>query len=129
MGFKGWKEWLRPAKHLQPCKCEVSCLLPNLRLFGRREATFYNAFEYSLHHEVFTRFCSYKFNTSLVLSEPITTITARVLGVQEGSILPNPPSEVIAEMEMRKLTAVEVMLDYQKDPEPNPKHKPGGNGP
>ncbi|KAJ7010435.1 hypothetical protein NC653_001012 [Populus alba x Populus x berolinensis] len=54
---------------------------------------------------------------------------ARVLGVQEGSILPNPPSEVIAEMEMRKLTEVEVMLDYQKDPEPNPKHKPGGNGP
>ncbi|KAG6791572.1 hypothetical protein POTOM_000695 [Populus tomentosa] len=91
--------------------------------------TFYKAFEYSLHHEVFTRFCSYKFNTSLVLSEPITTITARVLGVQEGSILPNPPSEVIAEMEMRKLTEVEVMLDYQKDPEPNPKHKPGGNGP
>ncbi|KAJ6962185.1 hypothetical protein NC652_000986 [Populus alba x Populus x berolinensis] len=105
MGFKGWKEWLRPAK------------------------PFYKAFEYSLHHEVFTRFCSYKFNTSLVLSEPITTITARVLGVQEGSILPNLPSEVIAEMEMRKLTEVEVMLDYQKDPEPNPKHKPGGNGP
>ncbi|KAF9689207.1 hypothetical protein SADUNF_Sadunf01G0067600 [Salix dunnii] len=54
---------------------------------------------------------------------------ARVLGVQEGDILPSPLSEVIAEMEMRKLTEVVAMVDYQKDPEPNPKHKPGGNGP
>ena len=39
----------------------------------------------------------------------------------------------IYEVEMRKLTDMEAMVDYQKDPEPNPKHeppkKPGGNGP
>ncbi|KAB5573434.1 hypothetical protein DKX38_000628 [Salix brachista] len=56
-------------------------------------------------------------------------LIARVLGVQEGDILPSPLSEVIAEMEMRKLAEVVAMVDYQKDPEPNPKHKPGGNGP
>jgi len=37
--------------------------------------TFYKAFECSLHHEVFTWFFPYKFNTSFVLSEPITTIS------------------------------------------------------
>ena len=39
----------------------------------------------------------------------------------------------IYEVEMRKLTDMEAMVDYQKDPKPNPKHeppkKPGGNGP
>uniref|UniRef100_A0A6N2M4V0 Uncharacterized protein n=1 Tax=Salix viminalis TaxID=40686 RepID=A0A6N2M4V0_SALVM len=54
---------------------------------------------------------------------------ARVLGVQEGDILPSPLSEVIAEVEMRKLAEVVAMVDYQKDPESNSKHKPGGNGP
>ncbi|KAF9685957.1 hypothetical protein SADUNF_Sadunf03G0108600 [Salix dunnii] len=56
---------------------------------------------------------------------------ARFLGIQEGQ---NPPGELnIYEVEMRKLTEMEAMVDYQKDPEPNPKHeppkKPGRNGP
>uniref|UniRef100_A0A6N2JXE9 Uncharacterized protein n=1 Tax=Salix viminalis TaxID=40686 RepID=A0A6N2JXE9_SALVM len=51
-----------------------------------------------------------------------------------GNVLPNPPDElIIYEVEMRKLTEMEAMVDYQKDPKPNPKHeppkKPGGNGP
>ncbi|KAG5249466.1 hypothetical protein IMY05_003G0104900 [Salix suchowensis] len=59
---------------------------------------------------------------------------ARFLGIQEGHVLPNPPDElIIYEVEMRKLTEMEAMVDYQKDPKPNPKHeppkKPGGNGP
>ncbi|KAI5595317.1 hypothetical protein POPTR_003G143300v4 [Populus trichocarpa] len=45
-------------------------------------------------------------------------------GIQEGHILPNPPSELIYEVEMRKLTEMEAMVDYQKDPVPNPKHEP-----
>ncbi|KAI5595318.1 hypothetical protein POPTR_003G143300v4 [Populus trichocarpa] len=49
---------------------------------------------------------------------------ARFSGIQEGHILPNPPSELIYEVEMRKLTEMEAMVDYQKDPVPNPKHEP-----
>ncbi|KAJ6326574.1 hypothetical protein OIU78_013637 [Salix suchowensis] len=110
----------------------------------------------------FTWSCPYKSDSSsVVLSEPTATISpdhlrwvlgpklfllillllfieylsaARFLGIQEGHVLPNPPDElIIYEVEMRKLTEMEAMVDYQKDPKPNPKHeppkKPGGNGP
>ncbi|KAG6782912.1 hypothetical protein POTOM_012339 [Populus tomentosa] len=49
---------------------------------------------------------------------------ARFSGIQKGRILPNPPSELIYEVEMRKLTEMEAMVDYQKDPGPNTKHEP-----
>ncbi|KAJ6388479.1 hypothetical protein OIU77_026947 [Salix suchowensis] len=73
-------------------------------------------------------FFSFSSSSSLSLS------AARFLGIQEGHVLPNPPDElIIYEVEMRKLTEMEAMVDYQKDPKPNPKHeppkKPGGNGP
>ncbi|KAG6781202.1 hypothetical protein POTOM_014093 [Populus tomentosa] len=113
--------------------------------------TFYKAFECSLHHEVFAWFCPYKFNTSFV--DPLRTYNnnitrsftmgsqtktillillllfidlsaARFSGIHEGRILPNPPSELIYEVEMRKLTEMEAMVDYQKDPGPNNKHEP-----
>uniref|UniRef100_A0A2P2N7Y9 Uncharacterized protein n=1 Tax=Rhizophora mucronata TaxID=61149 RepID=A0A2P2N7Y9_RHIMU len=45
-----------------------------------------------------------------------------------GTNLRNPPSEIIAQVKIRRLMEMAFTLDYDKDPGANPRHEPPKGG-